>query len=146
MRRTFSIISHILIAIVAVMTAVYNVYRFVDGISHADGSFLGVLSLVLFAAYTAALFHMEFEMFLNAGAFAYGVGRVNPSRTVMNVVILAIELFFLFPVVASVAYFIFTGEAIAFGRWLPYALLGDFVIYVFLRWLKFLSGVSEKGR
>ena len=146
MRRTFSIISHVLIAMVAVSTAVYNVYRFVDGIKRADGTFWGVMSLILFAAYTAALFHVEFEMFLNAGAFAYGVGRVKKGRMVMNVILLITELFFIFPIVASVACFIFSGETIAFGTWLPYALLGDFVIYVLLRWLKVLSGVSEKGR
>lgn len=144
MRRTLSVISHVLVALVAAVTTVYNVYRFVDGIKHAEATFSGVIKIVLFAVYAAAMFHVEFEMFLNAGSLAYGVGRVKTSRTVMNFILLASELFFIFPPVASIAYFTFTGETIAFGTWLPYTLLGDFVIYVFFRWLKFLSAVSEK--
>ena len=144
MRRTLSVISHVLVALVAALTTVYNVYRFIDGIKHAEATFSDVSKIVLFAVYAAAMFHVEFEMFLHAGSLAYGVGRAKTSRTVMSFILLASELFFIFPPVASIAYFTFTWKTIAFGMWLPYALLGDFVIYVFFRWLKFLSAVSEK--
>ena len=144
MRKTISIASHVAIVLFVAATAVYGVYRFIEEVKRPEKSFLDVLAIVLFVAYIAAIMRVDFEMFINAGSLAYGVGRSKPSRVVTGIIVLACGLFFVLPPVVALVYRVFTGTDIMFGWWLPFALLGDLVIYVIFRWIRFLSSVSEE--
>ena len=145
MRRTLSIISHILIVAFTIMTVIYNVYLFIEKIKAPDKTFFDVLAFVLLVLYSAAALRVGFEMFLNAGSLAYSVGRGKRSRVFLRFFAAVTGYQFILPHAVALVYLIFTGAPMIVGTWLCYALLGDFALYYVFRWLSFLTGVSEKG-
>ena len=145
MRNALSISAHVFFILIAVSTAIYNVYRFVESVKLPDKTFWGVASLVLFVIYTAAVLRIDFYLFLNAGSLAYGVGREKKSHVVLSVLVLISGLFFVIPPVISLVYFVISGGDLVWGRWLPFALLADLAVYLVTHWIRFLSSVSEGG-
>ena len=143
MRKVLSIISHVLVAILAVATVIYNIYLFIEGVKTPDKKFFDVLALVLLVLYTAATLHVGFEMFLNAGSLAYGVGRAKKSHVVLRIFATVTGYLFIIPHAVALALLIFSGAAVSFRSWVYFALIGDLAVYYVFRWLSFLTGVSE---
>lgn len=144
MRKAISIASHVFIVLCAIMTVAYNIFRFIEEVKRPGKSFVDILLILLFAVYTVLLLRVEFEMFINAGNLAYNVGRAKISHVLLNVLVLICGLFFIFPPVASTIYRLVTSTEIVWGIWLPFALLGDLILYKVFRWLSFLTSVSEE--
>lgn len=145
MRRTLSIISHILIVAFTIMTVIYNVYLFIEKIKAPDKTFFDVLALVLLVLYSAAALRVGFEMFLNAGSLAYSVGRGKRSRVFLRFFAAVTGYQFILPHAVALASLIFTGTAANIGTAVYYALIGDLIVYYIFRGLCFLTSVSEKG-
>lgn len=144
MRKTLSVISHILVVIFSIMTLIYNVYLFIEKIKTPEKTFFDVLALVMLVAYSAAVMRVGFEMFLNAGSLAYSVGRGKRSRVFLRFFAAVTGYQFILPHAVALASLIFTGTAANIGTAVYYALLGDFALYYVFRWLSFLTDVSEK--
>ena len=146
MRRAISIASHIAFVLFAAATAIYGVIRFIDEIRRPGKTAWDIVALVLFLLYAAAVLRVDFYMFLNAGSLAYGIGRSKKSRVVLSIIVFVSGVVFVIPPVVAIICRMFTGTDPAFGRWVHFAVLGDFVIYVFVRWIRFLTSVSEEGK
>lgn len=145
MRKTLSVISHILVVIFSIMTVIYNVYLFIEKIKTPEKTFFDVLALVMLVAYSAAVMRVGFELFLNAGSMAYSVGRAMVSHAILRSVATVTGYLFIIPHAVALVYLICAGAPMSVGTWLCYALLGDFALYYVFRWLSFLTDVSEKS-
>ena len=143
MRKILSVLSHVLVAILAIMTVIYNIYLFIEGVKAPDKKFFDVLVLVLLVLFTAAALHVGFEMFINAGSLAYGVGRAKKSHVVLRIFATVTGYLFLIPHAVALALLVFAGMAVSLRSWVYFALIGDLVVYYVFRWLTFLTGVSE---
>lgn len=143
MRKTLSIISHILIVILTVATVIYNIYLFIEKVKAPDKTFFDVLALVLLVLYSAAALRVGFEMFINAGSLAYGVGFAKKSHVILRFFAAVTGYLFLVPHAVALTSLIFTGEAANIGTAVYYVLIGDLIVYYIFRWLSFLTSVSE---
>jgi len=143
MRKTLSIISHILIVILTVATVIYNIYLFIEKVKAPDKTFFDVLALVLLVLYSAAALRVGFEMFINAGSLAYGVGFAKKSHVILRIFATVTGYLFLIPHAVALSFLVFAGAAIHFRSWVYFALIGDLAVYYVFRWLSFLTDVSE---
>ena len=115
MRKTLSVISHILVVIFSIMTLIYNVYLFIEKIKTPEKTFFDVLALVMLVAYSAAVMRVGFELFLNAGSMAYSVGRGKRSRVFLRFFAAVTGYQFILPHAVALASLIFTGTAANIG-------------------------------
>lgn len=143
MRKILAIISRFLVALLALMTVIYNVYLFIEKVKAPDKTFFDVLALVLLVLYSAAALRVGFEMFINAGSLAYSVGRDKRSRVFLRFFATVTGYYFIIPHAVALASNIFNGTAANIGTAVYYVLIGDLVVYYIFRWLTFLTDVSE---
>ena len=143
MRKALSVISHILVVFFALTTVVYNVFLIVDLAGRAEKTTLDLLVIVLLVLYSLAVLRVGFEMFIAAGALAYGVGRVKKSHVILRAAATATGYFFIVPHAVALFVFAFSGAYVYFGSSFCCALAADLAVYYIFRWLSFLASVSE---
>lgn len=144
MRKALSVISHILVVFFAVATVVYNVLYIVDLAGRTGKTSFDLLVLALLVLYSLAVLRVGFEMFIAAGALAYGVGRVKKSHVILRAAATVTGYFFIVPHAAALVYYIFGGAFMKTDARLYFAPAADLAVYYIFRWLSFLSSVSEE--